>query len=247
MTTEAMRPMANTGPQSGLGKVKFYGRMLLDLQLWTVYRDLKRTLPDLKGDVLDVGCGQSPYRFLLNPDATRYVGIDIPDAGKFDYDNPDKVPFDGRHIPFPDGHFDAVLCTEVLEHVADFQTLADEIHRVMKDGGELLVTVPWSARFHYVPYDFFRYTPSSLGLIFSKFRDVTITPRGTDVSAIGSKLVVLWFRNAFGASGWRLLWAPLWLVTSPLLLIVIAIVHLCTLMGAGSTDDPLGYTVTAKK
>jgi SAM-dependent methyltransferase len=247
LNAESFRPVSNTPPSGIAGKTKFYGRMLLDLQILTVFRDLREKLPNYKGDVLDVGCGQSPYRFLLDPSATRYVGIDILDADKFDYRNSEIVPFDGKHIPFPDDHFDAVICTEVLEHVADFQGLVDEIHRVMKEGSEAIVTVPWSARRHYVPYDYFRYTPSTLATMFARFRDVKITARGTDVSTIGSKLVVLWFRNLLPANrrGWWLV--PLWILASPLLGLALVVAHLCTATDTGSSDDPLGYTIVVTK
>jgi ubiquinone/menaquinone biosynthesis C-methylase UbiE len=245
--TESFRPVPNTPPTTVRGKVKFFGRMLLDLQVWTVYRDLQRYLPGLRGDVLDVGCGQSPYRFLLNRKMTRYVGIDIMDAEKFDYINPEIVPFDGEEIPFPDASFDAAICTEVLEHVAHFQELVDEIYRVMKDGGTAIITVPWSARFHYVPHDYFRYTPSSLRTIFANFREVDIAPRGTDISVIGSKLVVLWFRNVFPSDRRKMAMVPLWLLASPLLGLAVAIAHACILTGTGSSDDPLGYTIRVTK
>ena len=45
-----------------------------------------------KGKVLDVGCGQSPYRFLLDKNTTEYFGIDIEQAIQFDYKNDDITP-----------------------------------------------------------------------------------------------------------------------------------------------------------
>ncbi len=86
-----------------------------------------------------------------------------------------------------------MICAEAHEHVSNFQQSVDEIHRVMNDGVEVIVTVPWSARFHYVPYDFFRYTPSSLNSMFGGSANSNVTARGTDLSVVGSKLVVLWF------------------------------------------------------
>jgi SAM-dependent methyltransferase len=247
LKTESFRPVSNTPPTTVGGKMKFYGRMLVDLQVLTVYRDLRRQLPRFRGEVLDVGCGQSPYRYLLDPRSTHYVGIDILDADRFDYANDEIVPFDGEHIPFPEGHFDAIFCTEVLEHVAHFQELVDEIHRVLKRGGVAVFTVPWSARYHYVPYDFFRYTPSSLDTIFERFENTAITPRGTDVSAIGSKLVVLWSRNLVPSQRWKLIFVPFWILTSPILVAALIVAHVCTLATIGSTDDPLGYTIVTSK
>ena len=247
MTAESFRPVSNTPPTTTAGKLKFYGRMLFDFQVLTVYRDLHKHLPGFRGDVLDVGCGQSPYRFLLNEESTRYVGIDIADADKFDYDNSEIVPLDGEHIPFPDEQFDAVICTEVLEHVPHFQGLVDEIHRVMKEGGQAVVTVPWSARFHYAPYDYFRFTPSSLAEMFGKFAAVQITTRGTDVTVIGSKLVVLWFRNLLPADRRNLALVPLWILASPILAVALVIAQFSLSTGAGSDDDPLGYTISVTK
>jgi SAM-dependent methyltransferase len=247
LKTESFRPVSNTPPTTLVGKVKFFGRMLVDLQIWTVYRDLRRILPKFTGEVLDVGAGQSPYRYLLDANTTHYVGIDILDADRFDYANENIVPFDGEHIPFPEDQFDGVLCTEVLEHVAHFQGLIDEIHRVMKRGGTAVFTVPWSARYHYVPYDYFRYTPSSLHTMFASFAGVTITPRGTDISTIASKLVVLWFRNLLPSKRWRLIFVPFWVIASPILAVALLIAYVCTVASVGSTDDPLGYTIVVSK
>lgn len=101
-----------------------------------------------------------------------------------------------------------MMCTEVLEHVEDYQTLVNEVYRVLKPGGSAIFTIPWSARYHYIPYDYFRYTPSSLQKIFSKFKDLQIIARGTDVTAISSKLVVLYFRNVFPSEVWRYIFSP---------------------------------------
>jgi SAM-dependent methyltransferase len=246
-TAESFRPISNTPPSGILGSAKFYGRMLPDLQVWSVFRDVKRLMRHVHGDVLDVGCGMSPYRFLVDHKGARYVGIDILETDGFGVANHAVVPFDGERIPFSDDHFDIVLCTEVLEHVQNFQVLVDEIRRVMKPGARALFTVPWSARYHYIPYDFYRYTPSSLADIFSAYSDVTITPRGTDVAVIGSKVVVLWFRNLLPATRWRLVFTPLWALATPLVVAALLIAHLCILWPIGSVDDPLGYTITAGK
>ncbi len=203
---ESFRPVNNTPPDSFTGKLKFFGRMLLDLQILTIYRHIAKTIPAYKGKVLDVGCGQSPYKFLLNASETKYFGVDIVDAEKFDYNNTDITPFNGVDIPFEDKMFDALICTEVLEHVQHYQKLIDEMHRVMKPGAVGIVTIPWSARYHYAPYDYFRYTPSSL------------------------KTMV-----------------PFWIITLPILGVVVAMAHISLWLNLGSIDDPLGYTIIIKK
>jgi ubiquinone/menaquinone biosynthesis C-methylase UbiE len=245
--SEGFRPYSNTPPDSFTGKLKFYGRMLLDLQALTIYKDVSKTVPAFTGDVIDVGCGQSPYKFLLNPGQTKYFGVDIVDAEKFDYHNSDITPFNGENIPFEGDKFNGLICTEVIEHVQHYQQLIDEMHRVMKKGGSGIITIPWSARYHYAPYDFFRYTPSSLKIMFSKFSETKIQNRGTDLAVIGNKVIVLWFRNLLPAQAWKWIFVPFWIVTSPILAVVVAIAHLSLLLNLGTDEDPLGYTIWVKK
>jgi SAM-dependent methyltransferase len=221
--------------------------MLLDLQILTIFRDVSKHLPRFKGNVLDIGCGQSPYKFLLNETETKYFGIDIIEAGEFGYHNPDITPFDGKNIPFENETFDAVICTEVLEHVQDYQYLIDEIHRTTKKNGDIIVTIPWSARYHYIPYDYFRYTPSSLRTMFSRFSDVSIVNRGTDFTVICSKIIVVFFRGFLPDRLWKYVFIPLYLLGLPILALAIVIAHFSLLFKIGSTEDPLGYTILAKK
>lgn len=244
---EQFKPISNTPPNNFAGKLKFYGRMLLDLQLLTIFKDVKKHLPTYKGNVLDIGCGQSPYKFLLNNQKTKYFGIDIVDADNFGYNNPDVTSFDGKNIPFQDESFDAVICTEVLEHVQEYQYLIDEMHRTTQKNGVALVTIPWSARYHYSPYDYFRYTPSSLKTMFSKFSEVKIIPRGNDFTVVGSKIIVIFFRAFFPPQKWKYIFLPFYIIGLPILMIAMIVAHLSILFKIGSGDDPLGYTIILKK
>lgn len=244
---EQFQPISNTPPIGLTGKIKFFGRMLLDLQILTIYKDVKKRLPAYKGNILDIGCGQSPYKFLLNKKDTKYFGIDIVAANEFGYNNPDITAFDGKNIPFEDNKFDAVICTEVLEHVQDFQYLINEIYRTARHGADIIVTIPWSARYHYIPYDYFRYTPSSLKTMFGQFSETTITNRGTDFSVIGSKIIVLFFRGFFPDKLWKYIFLPIYLVCLPVLIVAVIIAHLAIVFDIGSVDDPLGYTIVLKK
>jgi SAM-dependent methyltransferase len=244
---EGFRPVSHFPPVGFLGSLKFHGRMILDLQILTIYSDLKATIPSLTGNVLDVGCGQSPYKHLLVPGTTKYFGIDIVDARKFDYTNPHITPFNGEDIPFESEMFSGLVCTEVLEHVQNYQKLIDEMYRVMRKGGKGIITVPWSARYHYIPYDFFRYTPATLKSMFTMFSEVQIKARGTDLVTIASKVIVLWCRNLLPSTvgGWILL--PFWIVLSPILFFFVAVAHLSLFLNLGSEDDPLGYTIIVIK
>lgn len=114
----------------------------------------KTTLPNQK--ILDVGCGIKPYQGLFV--ASSYTGIDIKGGGHSDQDKTVDKFYNGTDIPFPDNSFDTIICTEVLEHVAEPQRLLGEIKRVLKVNGQLFLTMPFVWNEHETPFDFYRFT-----------------------------------------------------------------------------------------
>lgn len=116
--------------------------------------------PNLTGRVLDVGCGQKPYRSLFHCD--EYVGMDIQQSGHSHESEQIDVFYDGTTFPFPNETFDGVVCTQVLEHVFNPSVFLNELARVLKSQGHLLLTVPFVWDEHEQPYDYARY--SSFGL-----------------------------------------------------------------------------------
>lgn len=169
------------------------------------------------------------------------------DADKFDYKNSSITPFDGEEIPFENDKFDGLMCTEVLEHVYHYQKLIDEMYRVMKKGGMGILTVPWGGRYHYIPFDYFRYTPSSYKIMFDKFSKVEISPRGTDIANIANKLIVIWARGIVPFKIFKLIFLPVWIISLLFLGIVVVLAHLSLSYNIGSQDDPLGYTIRIVK
>lgn len=205
--TEDFKPISVRRSPGVLGAVLFNLRLIADLQLLTCVRFLAPRLSRLKGKVLDVGCGEMPFRVLLGPEAS-YTGIDVASATAFGMgSNPAIVPFDGRAIPFPEASFDHVLCTEVLEHVEEPSALISEMERVLRQGGTLFVAVPFSASVHHAPYDFQRFTCFRLVTLFKNFKDVEMEERGDDLAVIANKLIAVAARLArlrpFAALLWR--------------------------------------------
>lgn len=109
---------------------------------------------------LDVGCGVRPYETLFPPGT--YTGVDVADSGRPQSLKAPDFFYDGQTLPFPDNSFDGALCTQVLEHVANPAALLDEIHRILKPGGRLVLSAPFLWEEHEEPYDFFRF--SSFGI-----------------------------------------------------------------------------------
>lgn len=83
--------------------------------------------------------------------------------------------------------------------------------------------------------------------MFSKFSEGKIIPRGSDISNVVNKLIVMWARNLYCDSVGKHILLPFWLITLPLLAIAVAIAHISLWLNLGSTDDPLGYTILLKK
>jgi len=120
-----------------------------------LYKSLVTLAPRISGKVLDIGCGSKPYQHLFT--GTEYIGLElIGSLRDADY------YYDGTTFPFEDETFDAVLCTQVLEHIFNPDTFLSGIHRILKNDGLLLLTVPFIWDEHEQPYDYARY--SSFGL-----------------------------------------------------------------------------------
>lgn len=247
---ERFRPPAHTAPDSLFSKILFYIRWLLDFQFNTVYSVLSKQMPAFRGTVIDIGCGNCPFEHLIDKHKAEYIGVDVADAEKWDYQNNKIVIYDGKNLPFATNSVDHLICTEVLEHVPDPHDLIADMHRVLKPNGTGVITIPWSARFHYKPYDYHRYTPSTLNTLFSNFSDVSILNRGTDISAIVNKSIVLYFGNASTLTD-SILWLPikvlLLIFVAPIIGLLVIWGHLALLFNWGSADDPLGYSVLLRK
>jgi SAM-dependent methyltransferase len=124
---------------------------------------LRRHAPHFRGVCLDVGCGDMPYRpLLLSPpfQITSYIGLDRP-GDRFQNTQPDLF-WDNERIPLATATVDCALCTEVLEHCPNPLQLLQEVQRVLKPGGTLILTVPFLWPLHEVPHDWCRYTPFAL-------------------------------------------------------------------------------------
>lgn len=98
--------------------------------------------------LLNVGCGKGDYNYYLRDNFKYIVGIDInrldiSDAQKLNVNKRIKYfVMDSTKIRFKDNFFDTVICIDVLEHVKNKDIVLNEIHRVLKTNGQLIVSVP---------------------------------------------------------------------------------------------------------
>jgi SAM-dependent methyltransferase len=131
--------------------------------------------------VLDVGCGDRPYRGLF-PGA---VGFDVPGNPHADLHG------SLESIPVEDESFDVVLCLQVLEHVPDPAAAVRELHRVVRPGGRVLLSTHGVYPFHPNPDDLWRWTHQGLERVFlesGEWASVTVRP-GAGTAATIAMLV----------------------------------------------------------
>ena len=248
---EGFRPVPHERAQGVLGHGKSYLRRLADLQFGSIWRDLRVLFPQVQGTIADVGCGAQPFRDLLRADV-RYIGLDIDAAEeKFGYRTADIRPIRGELLPLDDGEVDAVLCTETLEHVLEPRSLLREIERALKPGGRLILTVPFAARWHFIPHDYWRYTPAALRhlLVEAGLNEVRVYARGGALAVAAYKALGLVLLLLAGHGHRGIAVAP-WRVAGVCLLPLGLIAILAGQVGIrfpGPAEDTLGYTVLARK
>jgi SAM-dependent methyltransferase len=244
---ESFRPIAVRPPTEN--PALFRIRCFVDLQVLTVHRFLRERLRACQGRVLDVGAGEAPWRDLLKH--ADYVGVDVEEAKDFGMrQRSDIVYYDGNTLPFEAASFDHVLCTEVLEHVPDPARFLRDVNRVLRKGGTLILTVPWSARLHHTPHDYTRFTRYGLHPLLQSagFSDIVIEERGNDIAVIANKLIVVTVRLLRPTKSINAIWTwPLAILLAPPALVSLVAAHAAMLLRLGSRDDPLGYGVVAVK
>jgi len=158
-----------------------------------LFRDLRGAIRRYaSGRVLDVGCGNKPYRSYFQR-ADSYTGCDIVQSSRRLVD----VVCPATRLPFEDETFDTVFSTQVLEHIADHAEAFFEIRRVLRPGGHFIFSVPFAWELHEEPFDYFRFTKYGIRAIADRaaFEQIELIPNGGKWAALGQlRINVLWSR-----------------------------------------------------
>src|ERR1700720_595590 len=134
-----------------------------------------KNVPARNLSVLDVGGRIQPYRILLEESCARYVAMDLRLTPVVD------VVGRAEQLPFGSQQFDMVLCTQVLEYVPDPRVVIAEIHRALKAGGFLLLSVP-SVFPRDSESEYWRFLPCALKHLLSAFSIVDVVPEGNSLT-----------------------------------------------------------------
>lgn len=205
--------------------------------------------------VLDVGAGSCPYRPLFahceyqTQDFTQLKEDQLRNGayGQIDY------VCDATSIPVDDGSFDAILCTEMLEHVPDPVRVIGEFHRILRPGGRLMLTAPLGSGIHQAPHHYYGgFTPFWYRRFLAEagFSAIHVEPNAGFFKLFSQEsLRFLSLSMPFRRLPWMasIPWAPLWLLMLPWLGVVIPLL-------AGFLDRfdrekafTVGYHVSAQR
>jgi SAM-dependent methyltransferase len=132
-----------------------------DKILHAVFAKIREVSPQVHGKYLDIGAGHGDLirvlsrELTLEPTACDYTGelMRVPGI------NVDVVDLNTDQLPYGDGIFDLITCTEVIEHIEHYRHTFREIFRILKPGGTLVVTTPnvlnLRSRIRYLLFGFF--------------------------------------------------------------------------------------------
>jgi SAM-dependent methyltransferase len=139
-----------------------------------LFEHISALAPKVTGRILDVGCGQKPYADLFN--ASDYVGLEIDSVDNRQNKKADCY-YNGTVFPFMGGEFDSVILSQVFEHVFTPDVFLCEVHRVLAEGGVLLMSVPFVWDEHEQPHDYARYTSFGLCSLLERHGFVVVEHR----------------------------------------------------------------------
>ncbi len=126
------------------------------------FLNLRLSRETLVGKVMDIGGGKNAnyISFMKRAKDIDFVSFDVKTGIQVDFE---KDP-----LPLLTDSCDTVLFLNVMEHIFNYQHIANEVVRITKPGGQLIGFVPFLMWYHADHRDFFRYTHEALEIIFTK-------------------------------------------------------------------------------
>ena len=170
------------------------------LHYYPFHRDLSAAFKTYaRGNLLDIGCGNKPYKTVLVELVEKYTGCDIVQSNL----NCVDILCEANNIPLQDGLFDTVISTQTIEHVADHQGLVNEAFRLLKADGYFILSGPLYWPLHEEPYDFFRFTRHGFQYILEKagFTITEIKSNGGKWAVAGQSLLQALYPQVYNIKG----------------------------------------------
>jgi SAM-dependent methyltransferase len=150
---------------------------------WLVLRERREIfdrwlaqIPSQELEVLDVGGRIQPYRALIANRLRRYIAVDLRCTPLVD------LVARAEQLPLDNARFDLVICTQMLEYAAKPSLVIDEIYRVLRPGGKLLLSVPSAAPD--AGEESWRLLPTGLRSLLASFQRVEVIAEGGSVAGL---------------------------------------------------------------
>lgn len=118
--------------------------------------------------VYDIGCGDKPFASALEGKVQDHVGVDIED-GFYDSSHIDLIG-SAYNVPIESGTADAVISSQVIEHLDNPLDAFRETARILKPGGLLIISFPFLYPIHAEPHDYTRFTEHAMKKILTDHR-----------------------------------------------------------------------------
>ncbi|MBV5330022.1 MAG: class I SAM-dependent methyltransferase, partial [Chlorobium sp.] len=171
----------------------------------------QRLMKYAKGKLVDIGCGEKPFKNEVKPYVEMHTGVDH--QGSFHDKSNMDVFGTAYNIPLVSKSYDTVLCTDVLEHLEEPSLAISEAWRILKSGGYAIYTVPLFWHLHEEPRDYYRYTKYGLRYLFEKngFDIVDISALSGFTVTFAQELVYFLYNYRKGG-----MINPLWWIIPPI-------------------------------
>lgn len=220
-------------------------------------KNIRSSVNNVKGILLDIGCGNEPYYTIYSKKVDKYFGLDLPTASQVMDVNlrPDIISDANFSIPVKNESIDTVLLLQVLEHLAEPGKVISEINRILKGRGILILSTRQLYPVHGIPFDFYRFTKYSLEYLLLKNNFVIeeLKAEGSFWALIGVVFNMFVFEFLFkslNSNLSRIALAIKMLLTPALLILISTINLLCLFLSKvfPQTDNfALNHFVVAKK
>lgn len=93
--------------------------------------------------ILDIGCGNGDHTEIFSKISHKTYGLDTVDIRFREYKNKFKfIKYGGKKMPFKENSFDLIVCLDVIEHIKKDSTFIEEMYRILRKNGTILIATP---------------------------------------------------------------------------------------------------------